>query len=219
MLNYAPQLIDGFLTTVLITAGASIVMISTSGLLGISAASRSRWLTAPVRVIVEFFRGTSCYVQLFWAYFALPFFGIYLNSSTVGILVIGLNLGCYGSEVVRGAIAAVPRDQIEGAIALNLTRFQTMVHVILPQAMVTMIPPMGNLVIELLKVTSLVSLITIADLTFAAQVIRQQTGDTPAIYALLLLIYFLLSTGIAGLVSAADRHFVRGRDSVEKSEA
>lgn len=219
LLRYAPLLWEGFLTTLLVTAGAAVIMILTSFIFGIIATSSYSWLRWPVRIIVEFFRGTSCYVQLFWAYFALPLFGVYIDALLVGILVIGMNIGCYGSEVVRGAIIAVSRDQIEGAIALNLSRFHTLRHVILPQAVVTMIPPLGNLSIEMLKITPLVSLITIADLTFQAQVIRQQTSDTLAAYGIILVVYFLLSSAIAGIATLIERHFTHGRDVVAGSKS
>lgn len=115
---------------------------------------------------MEVFRGTSALVQLFWFYFVLPMFGMKLPALLVGIVVLGANAGAYGAEVVRGAILAVPAGQREAAVALNLTRARTIWRIILPQAVPAMLPPTGNLLIELLKNTALVSLITITDLTF-----------------------------------------------------
>ncbi len=201
--------------TLLITAGAGVVMLVSSFAFGIAGASRIIWLKWSVRIIVEFFRGTSAYVQLFWAYFALPFYGIYVDAAVVGILVLGLNVGSFGSEVVRGAILSVPRDQIEGTVALNLSRYQAMRYVVLPQAIINMIPPMGNLAIDLLKITPLVSLITISDLTFQAQVIRQQTSETIITYGFILIVYFLLSSIIVHFVSRVDKYFARGLDIVK----
>ncbi|MGI8651642.1 MAG: ABC transporter permease subunit [Geodermatophilaceae bacterium] len=91
-------------------------------------------------------------------------------------------MGSYGSEVVRGAIKAIPETQCEATVALNMTGYRRMRSVILPQAVVSMLPPFGNLLIELLKGTSLVSLITIADLTFNGQVLRSVTGDTLTVF-------------------------------------
>ncbi len=82
------------------------------------------------------------------------------------------------AEVVRGAILAVPRDQYEATVALNLTGYQRMRHVILPQALPLMLPIFGNNAIELLKATAVVSLISLSDMTFQAQVVRSQTGST-----------------------------------------
>ena len=100
---------------------------------------------APVRslatVYVEIFRGTSALVQLFWLFFVLPQFGLTLPPFLVAVLALGLNVGAYGSEVVRGAILGVPRGQWEATTALNMTRGSALRRIILPQAFVVMIPP------------------------------------------------------------------------------
>ena len=127
-----------------------------------------RWLAS---VYVEVFRGTSALVQLFWFYFVLPLFGLQLPAMLVGIGGAG-SRGAYGAEVVRGAIRAVPPGQREAGVALNFTRGQILRRLVLPQAVPAMLPPAGNLLIELLKNTALVSLVTITDLTFRGQLLR-----------------------------------------------
>ena len=126
-----------------------------------------------------------------------------------------LNIGAYGAEVVRGAVLAVPRGQWEATIALNMTRTEALRRVILPQAFVAMIPPWGNLFIELLKSTSLVSLITITDLTFRAQQMNQTTFRTVEIFTLVLLMYLAISmvitVGMRTLERRAAAAFPRGR--------
>lgn len=128
----------------------------------------------------------------------------------MGIAALGLNVGAYGAEVVRGAILAVPRGQWEAATALNLSRLQALRHVILPQAFVAMIPPWGNLFIELLKATSLVSLITLADLTFKATQINQNTLRTLEVFGLVLLIYLALATLVTQAMRALEQRAARG---------
>lgn len=191
--EYMPTLLEGALVTLQITAGAAAIGLFMAVLSGLMA--RSSWRAARVvsRVYVEFFRGTSALVQLFWLFFALPLLGWELHAMYAGILALGLNIGAYGSEVVRGAINAVPKAQFEAAVALSFTPAQRMRRVILPQAVVGMIPPFGNLLIELLKGTALVSLITINDLTFNAQVLRQLTGNTVLIFSMVLVIYFVIA--------------------------
>ncbi len=134
-----------------------------------------RWLAT---LHIEFFRGTSIYVQLFWAYFVLPFMGISLSPLAAGVLALGLNVGAYAAEVVRGAILSVPKDQYEATVALNLTQVNRMRHVILPQALPLMLPTFDDNAIELLKATAVVSLISLTDMTFQAQIVRAQTGST-----------------------------------------
>jgi polar amino acid transport system permease protein len=144
-------------------------------------------------IYIEVFRGTSLLIQLFWLYFALPMLGVQLSAMTAGVLAIGLNYGAYGAEVVRSSIQAVPKGQTEAAIALNMTTFQKMRIVILPQALLLMTPTFGNLTIELLKGTALVSLVTLSDLTFQAMLLRTATMKTAEIFGLLLIFYFLIA--------------------------
>src|SRR3546814_7395893 len=119
---------------------------------------------------------------LFWLFFVLPHFGRTLPPLTVAVVALGLNVGAYGAEVVRGAIDAVPRGQWEETIALNMSRIEALRRVILPQAVVAMIPPWGNLFIELMKATALVSLITIGDLTFRASPMHQTKSRTVEVF-------------------------------------
>jgi polar amino acid transport system permease protein len=172
----------------------------------------ARWLAIGY---VEIFRGTSALVQLFWLFFVLPQFGLSLEPFTVAVLGLGLNVGAYGAEVVRGAILAVPRGQWEATLALNMTRGQALRRIILPHAFVAMIPPWGNLFIELLKSTALVSLITLTDLAFKAQQLNQTTMKTLPIFTLVLLMYLAMSLcltiGMRVLENRASRGIVRAR--------
>jgi polar amino acid transport system permease protein len=207
---FLPQLLQGAVLTVEITALGCVLAI----VMGVLAAIARLYGPAPVRWLaigyVEVFRGTSALVQLFWLFFVLPQFGVTLAPFAVAVLALGLNIGAYGSEVVRGAIQGVARGQWEASVALNMTRAQALRRIILPQAFVAMIPPWGNLFIELLKMTSLVSLITLADLTFKAQTLNQGTFKTVPIFTLVLLIYLVLSLGLTLAMRFAERRASRG---------
>jgi polar amino acid transport system permease protein len=124
------------------------------------------------------------------------------------------HVGAYGAEVVRGAIMTVPREQYEAFTALNLTRYQELRHIILPQALVLMLmlPTFGNNAIELLKGTAVVSLISLADMTFQAQVVRAQTGSTAIPFLINLVLYFLFSSAIATSIRGLERRLSRGLD-------
>ena len=154
----------------------------------------SNWLVKSISVIyIEIFRGTSLLVQMFWLFFALPLIGVSLDPYVAGVAALSLNIGAYGAEVVRGAIQAVPVGQYEAAVAVNFTKRYTLWNVILPQALVEMMPPFGNLVVQNLKDTALVSLITLTDLTFAAQTVRNLTHESIPAFTATLIIYFLLA--------------------------
>jgi polar amino acid transport system permease protein len=208
--EYWPALVSGVWFTLQITNTAALLAIVVSFVTGIARLSRHRWIRWPLAVYVEFFRGTSCYIQLFWLFYALPFFGITMNAFAVGVVAIGLNIGSFGSEVVRAAILSVPMAQREAAIALNYSRWQQLVRVILPQALPATLPPMSNLIIELLKSTPLVSLITIADLTFRAQLFRKQTAETFQAFGVILVLYFIVASIIDWGFRALERKVSRG---------
>jgi polar amino acid transport system permease protein len=180
----------------------------------VAAALTTLYGSAPLRWLaiayVEVFRGTSALVQLFWLFFVLPHFGISLEPFTVGVLALGLNVGAYGSEVVRGAVLAVPRGQWEATTALNMTRGQALRRVVLPQSFAAMIPPWGNLFIELLKSTALVSLITLTDLAFKAQQLNSTTMKTIPIFTLVLLMYLAMSLAITIAMRALEMKVSRG---------
>ena len=200
-----PPLLEGLVVTLQIMAGAVVLAVPlalAAGIGRLSALPPVRWLAA---VYVEVFRGTSALVQLFWFYFVLPLFGVQLPAMLVGIVVLALNAGAYGAEVVRGAIRAVPPGQREAGVALNLTRGQIMRRIVVPQAMPAMLPPAGNLLIELLKNTALVSLITITDLTFRGQLLRSETLRTTEIFTLILLLYFAVALLITAGVRLLER--------------
>ncbi|MDX3904196.1 MAG: ectoine/hydroxyectoine ABC transporter permease subunit EhuC [Pigmentiphaga sp.] len=208
-----PSLLRGLATTLEIMAGATAVAVPVAVLMGLGRLSRRAYLSWPAACYVEIFRGTSALVQLFWVYYVLPLFGVRVSALVAGILVLGLNAGAYGAEVVRGAVAAVPRGQAEAALALNMTPRATLWRIILPQALAAMLPPAGNLLIELLKNTALVSLITITDLTFSAQLLRSETFRTVEIFTLVLLMYFAvaqtLNAGMRWLERRTARYRVR----------
>src|SRR5262249_46728057 len=146
---------------------------------------------------IEFFRGTSLIVQLFWLYFVLPQFGIALPAELAAVLGLALNYGAYGAEIVRGSLLAVPQGNVAAAQTLGLKPPRVRWLVVLPQALVVFIRPWGNLMVQLLKATSLVSLITIADLSYRAYQLNQVTMRTVPIFGAVLVIYFLMAQGIA----------------------
>lgn len=205
--DFIPGLLEGAWVTIQITvmaAGVAVAAAMVAGLARLSSIKPIRWIAT---VYVEIFRGTSALVQLFWLYFVLPHFGISLSATTVAVLGLGLNVGAYGSEVVRSCIQAVPKGQYEAAIALNMSRPLMMRRIIIPQAVVAMLPPWGNLFIELLKATALVSLITITDLTFRAYQLNQVTLRTVEIFTLVLIVYLALSLLITIGMRALERRF------------
>lgn len=212
--GYLVLILEGAWVTVRLTVmgcALALVVAYVAGLGRIAPWAPVRWLAT---AYIEFFRGTSIFVQLFWIYFVLPMTGVSLGAMEAGVLALGLNVGAYGAEVVRGAILAVPNDQREATVALNMTGWQRLRHVILPQALPLMLPTFGNNAIELLKATAVVSLISLADMTFQGQIVRSQTGNTIVPFLTILVLYFLMSMAIAGAIGWLERRVTRGLDGV-----
>ena len=193
LVAYLPRLLDGVLVTLQLTAGGALGALVLAVVLGLLGRSGTAVLRGFSRVVVEFFRGTSLLVQLFWLFFVLPLMGLRLDPMTVGILALALNFGAYGAEVVRGSIASVDKGQWEATQALSMSSAHRMRRIIFPQAWALMIPSLANLLILLLKATAVVTFITLSDLTFRINQLRQATGDTLFAFMVGLLIYFALA--------------------------
>lgn len=214
VLEYTPILIQGTITTIELTLASAVLALIISFVIGLARFSRFGVVRAAAIVYLEFFRGTSAIVQMFFMFYVLPLYGVTFPPLVAGILACGLNLGSYGSEVVRSAVQSVGRGQHEAAQALNYTHFQRFRYVLIPQAIPVMIPSFGNLLIELLKLTAVASLITISDLTFMAQIIRVQTSLTLEPLLVILVIYFILSSILVWFTNFVERRFSKGRHTI-----
>ena len=205
------RMVDGTVLTVAQFLLATVVTVVVAVLFGLMRLSRNPGIRGVATVYIEIFRGTSLLVQLFWIFFVLPIFGLNLDKFVAGFLAVGLNMGAYGAELVRGAIRAVPRGQWEAAIALNMTGRKRMWRVILPQAFVIMLPPWGNLVIEILKGTALVALISVADLMFEVRQINIATFLSVQAFGTALIVYYVLARFLVTPIMRALEHFMSRR--------
>lgn len=172
---------------------ATFVAVVLSVFFGIMRLAENRVLRSTAIVYIEFFRGTSLLVQLYWIYYVLPLFGLTLPPFLSGVVALGLNFGAYGAEIVRGAIQAIPTGQIEAAVALNMSKAKRMRRIIIPQTYTLILPPASNLAIELMKATALVALITVVDLMFVSRQINATTWLSAQAFGTALIIYYLLS--------------------------
>jgi len=191
--EYGARYIDGALITAaqfVLAAALAVVMALIAGLMKLSSNAIAKGIAV---TYIEFFRGTSLLVQLFWLFYVLPLFGLTFDKFTTGFVAVGLNLGAYGAELVRGAIQSVPRGQWEASYALSMSPATQMRRIILPQALVAMLPPWGNLIIELLKGTALVALIAVSDLMFEARQINGSTYLSAQAFGTALVIYYVFA--------------------------
>ena len=193
--------------TLKVFAVGTLIWLPTAFLLALGRLARQRFVRVLSTVVVEFFRGSSAVVQLFFAFFVLPLAGINLSPFVVAVVVLGLNEGSYASEIVRGALLAVPKPQLDAAAVLGINGVRRLRRVVLPQALPIMIPPFGNAAIEFLKFTSFVSLITVSDLTFRAQLVLDNTFAPGAMFTFLLVAYYVLALLISLVTRLLESRF------------
>jgi polar amino acid transport system permease protein len=208
---YRFEFLSGLWWTVQLSALSALLAMVLAIIAGVARSSRSRWLSVPATVYVEFFRGTSALAQLFWLFYVLPYLGMDLTPFQCGVLGLGLCFSAYGAEVVRMCIEAVPKGQLDAAAALNFNRAQTLIVVVLPEALIMMMPLFNNLLIELIKATSLVSLITIPDLAFQAKSIISKTYQSGVVLLVTLVMYLLVSLLVSSSMRKLERVLSRGR--------
>lgn len=193
LLEFGPRLLLGTWVTIQLTVLAILVAVSISLVMGLMRLSGNLLVKGIATVYVEIFRGTSLLVQLYWIFFVLPLLGVSLDKFTAGFVAVGMNIAGYGAELVRGGILSVPKGQWEAALALNMSPTKRMIRVIFPQALLNMLPPWGNLLIELLKGTALVALISVADLMFVSKQINGATFLSAESFGTALIIYYVLA--------------------------
>jgi polar amino acid transport system permease protein len=203
LLDWTGNLWSGLQLTLLATVLGALLMGILSIILGLMIRSRRLSVRAPARIFVEFFRGTSLLIQLWWMYYALPLLGLSIEPLAIGVLALGMNYGAYGAEVVRGSLNAVPATQWEAATALSLSPIRRMQRVIWPQAVALMIPSFNNLFIQLLKSTPLLFAIQLTDLMYYGEQYRLTTQDN-TIYLVLLGIFFVLNYAFTLLFTVAE---------------
>ena len=191
--EHGATLLLGTVMTLKVLVCSIILYVIISMIFGLMRLSKNPIIQGTATVYIEFFRGTSLLVQLFWVYYVLPFFGISLEAFTAGVVALGLNFGAYGAEIVRGGILAVPKGQWEAAFALNFSPLKRMKNIIIPQIFPIILPPAANLTVELLKATALVALVTVVDLTFEARQINSITWLSVQCFGTALLIYYFIS--------------------------
>ena len=191
--QYGDRIASGTLITMALTVLSALLAMAIALAAGLMRMARNVAVRGVATVYIEIFRGTSLLVQLYWIFFVLPLFGITLEKFTAGFVAVGMNLGAYGAELVRGAVQSVPRGQWEAALALNMSPAKRMRRVILPQAVLIMLPSWGNLLIELLKGTALVALISVTDLMFQVKQINGTTFMSAEAFGTALVIYYVLA--------------------------
>lgn len=202
-----PFFVEAALVTIEITVLALILGIAAAAMAAAAKMSRSAIPRAIGTLYVSLFRGTPCLIQLFVLYFGGPQIGINLDPFAAGAIGLGLNIGAYMAESIRGALVAVDRGQSEAARTIGFSRFQTLRKVVLPQAARLMIRPLGVNTVALLKGSALVSTISVVELTYTAQRFIGSTYKPFEIFGVAALLYMIMVYAVARIVDLLDKRF------------
>ncbi|MBO6755606.1 MAG: amino acid ABC transporter permease [Roseibium sp.] len=187
-----PLLAEGAIVTVQVSFLSAILGLVLGIAMGLAALSETRLLRWIVAAYVDFIRGTPLLIQIFLVFFALPVIGIRLDEFWAGVLALSINAAAFVAEVVRGGVGAIEKGQTEAARSIGMRNRQILVWILLPQAYRQMVPPLTNELISLVKNSSLLSVISVYELTRAGQAIISIHFVPFEIYTLLALYYYLL---------------------------
>ena len=172
----------------------SLVLASALGLMwALMRSSGNRWLSLPARYIVEFLRGIPILVVLFYIYFVMPEIGLDLTAFQAGVMGLALTYSCYIGETFRGGIEAVDRGQIEAAKSIGMKHGKMMRRIVVPQAFRIALPPYGNNMVMLLKDSSQVSVISVAELTMQGKMLASSTFDNMTVFTMVAALYLCLT--------------------------
>jgi len=209
MANSFGLLLKGAILTLELTAVAVAMGIVIGLFMSLMRLSNVKILRGIAIAYIDFFRGTPLLVQIYMVYFAIPQLLQFQTPNNyqfiAGILALGLNSGAYVAEIFRAGIQSIDRGQTEAARSLGMTQAQAMRHVILPQAVKRVIPPLGNEFIALLKDSSLVSIIALQDLMYTGKLIVSRTLQPFVIYFEVALFYLAMTLILSRLVNYSER--------------
>lgn len=210
--GFAPY-VPGFLSASWVVLVLSVLAILVSWACGVLAAlgkasrfSAARQLSA---FYIWFIRGTPTLIQVFIVYFGFPQMGMRLSPFVAGVLALGFNGGAYIAEIVRAGLSAIPKGQMESAQALGMSRFHMMTRIIMPQVFRVILPPVTNEAITMVKNTSLLSTITVVELTLYSQTIIATTFRPFEFYIATALIYLAMTTILSQAAAQMERHYGR----------
>lgn len=203
--KYIPLLLKGAAATIIISFLSMVLAVGFGFVLCIGRLYGNRWIKIASRIYIEVVRGTPLLIQLYLLYYGLPNIGIKLSAPLAAILGMGLNYAAYEAEIYRAGILSVPHGQKEAARSLGMSERQGLLYIVLPQAIRTILPPSTNDFIALFKDTSLVSIITVTELTRAYTQAANTTYRFLELGLITALLYFLMGFPLSLLANNMEK--------------
>ncbi len=193
-----PYLMEGFKVTLYLAAISIVLSFFLGTFLGMARIAKSALIRIPATVYIEVVRGTPLIMVIFWIFFLLPIVvGHSIEPFTSAVAAFVIFTSAYIAEIVRAGIQSIPAGQVEAALSSGLNYWQTMRHVVLPQAITKMIPPLVGQFIALFKDTSLAYIIGVLELTRRATIVNNREFRSFEIFTCVALIYFVVCYGMS----------------------
>ena len=205
VMKYMPFLIRGLGYTILVSVAAIAIAVCVGVLLSLLRLTKNRWLNGFVNIYVSFVRGTPVIVQIFIIYYVIAMLGIDVSALLSGIIALSLNSGGFMSEIIRGGLSAVPQGQYESAVALGMPKRKVWMRIIFPQVFNSVTPQLTSEFINVIKVSPMLSIISVVELTRAAQRLVAQTYVTLPFYIAIGIIYFIVDALLEKVVKYQER--------------
>jgi polar amino acid transport system permease protein len=205
----ADLFIEGAKTTLNLTLWSGAAGLIVGIFMGLAKLSKKFWLRWPADFFIWLLRGTPLLVQILFAYYALPLLvpSLRLEEFSACVIALSLNVGAYNAEVIRAGIQAIHKGQSEASLSLGLSKFQTLRFVVLPQALVIVVPPLVNNIVALLKDSSLASVIGLLELSLAGNRISSETFLPVPVLTTVALVYLSLTTAVTLFTHFLERRF------------
>lgn len=216
--NYGPQLLLGFWMTIKIVICAIVLGMPMGMILALGRRSRFVSIRFAATSFIEIFRNTPFIIQVFLFFYVLPFYGIRLDAEFVGVVALAAFGSAYYAEVIRGGIDAVAKGQLESARATGMTDWQAMRHIILPQTLPIILPPLTNQTLSLVKESAILSTITVGELTMAGITVQGETFRPFEAFIMVALLYWGLNETLAVLMRRIERKVSSRHGNVHKVE-
>jgi len=208
--SYWQVLAKGLALTLAFTVTCAILGSLGGFFLSLLRLSKNRFVSVPTGLYVELFRGTPLLIQLFWIFFCLPVvFGISVPPFVSVALALTLYMTAITSETFRGALKSIPSEQHDACVALGVARWNKVLYVIFPQALLRAVPPLLSNVVSLFKESALISSVGIADLMFVGQNISNSTARPVEFLTAVAVIYFLVAFPLTRLVGVVESRMLR----------
>jgi polar amino acid transport system permease protein len=199
------HLLAGAAVTLELSCGAMLIGLVISILCASAKTSHVAPLRWIVSIYVEAIRNTPFLIQIFFIYFGLPAVGISFDPNPAALLALVVNVGAYGTEIIRAGIEAIQRGQIEAGVALGLNRYQIFRYIVLKPALRTVYPALTSQFIFLMLTSSVVSVISATDLAAAGNDVNSQTFASFETYIVVTAMYLVMSSALSGLFSTVQR--------------